>query len=288
MLTRFTYLIATVSLISSVTAYGMVAQVVDANDFCVFLPPDDATDRIISDSEWNANAFCMGSTPLAKDAGVLPSGFIKSAHYVKTDLYVQVTGQMDYTKANLDGTDGGGQMDIKAPVGSSCVGWDYYVNLIEPTTNTYCMRCCNDTVSCNRGISEKGCAHIIPGDYSGPNDGTGAGLSSTSASTIASSTATESITAVSTTTTDASSTIAESTTTTVAPTTVASVTSAAVSSTAISSGPESSSAAVVSSTASNTPSGVVSAQDVSSAVSSAKPVVFAIGVSVLVATAILV
>ncbi|KAI7894615.1 uncharacterized protein EV154DRAFT_498324 [Mucor mucedo] len=278
MFTRFLYTIVTVSLLSSVNAYGMVAQVVDANDFCVFLPPDDATDRIISDSEWNANAFCMGSTPLATDAGTLPSGFIKSAHYVKTDLYVQVTGQMDYTKANLDGTDGGGQMDVKAPVGSSCVGWDYYVNLIEPTTNTYCMRCCNDTVSCNRGISEKGCAHIIPGDYSGPNDGTGSSLTSTEASTIASSTAatsTESATVISTTT-------AESIATTVAP-----ATSAVVSSSAISREPVSSSATAVSSSSSaiSTPSGAVSAQDVSSASSSAKPVVLAIGASVLVAAA---
>lgn len=209
MLIRFASIISCVTLVAtSVHAYGMIAQVVDANDFCVFLPPDDATDRIISDSEWNANAFCMGNTPLAKNAGTLPSGFIKSAHYVKTDAYVQVTGQMDYTKANLVGSDGGGQMDVKAPVGSSCAGWSYYVNLIEPESNTYCMRCCNDTTNCNRGISEKGCAHIIPGDYSGPNDGTGAGVSSsadsgssttastaitTSAATVATTATTESV-----------------------------------------------------------------------------------------------
>ena len=28
---------------------------------------------------------------------------------------------------------------------------------------------------CNRGISEKGCAHIVAGDYSGPMDGSGVG-----------------------------------------------------------------------------------------------------------------
>ncbi|KAI8341960.1 hypothetical protein BC941DRAFT_177370 [Chlamydoabsidia padenii] len=45
--------------------------------------------------------------------------------------------------------------------------------MIEPTGKTYCMRCCNDKVTCNRGISEKGCAHVIPGDYSGPLTGDG-------------------------------------------------------------------------------------------------------------------
>lgn len=188
MFVRFTFIIATVSmLVAVVNAKGQIAQVVDANDFCVFLPPSDSTDRIISNTEWNANAFCLGNTPLAVGAERLPSGFIKSAHYVKTDTYVQVTGQMDYTKANLVGTDGGGQMDVRAPMGSSCAGWKFYVNLIEPTTNTYCMRCCNDDRTCNRGISEKGCAHIIPGDYSGPNDGTGAGVTTPTTTNSASS-----------------------------------------------------------------------------------------------------
>lgn len=271
MLVRFTSIIATIGLLSaSVNAYGMIAQVVDANDFCVFLPPDDATDRIISDSEWNANAFCMGSTPLATNAGKLPDGFIKSAHYVKTDAYVQVTGQIDYTKANLDGTDGGGQMDIKAPVGSSCAGWDYYVNLIEPSTNTYCIRCCNDTQNCNRGISQDGCAKIIPGDYSGPNDGTGAGIStgsSSSASVSASAT-------VSSTSSAAPSSITSSSVISSSP--IISTTSQASSS---------SSSALVS-TSSSAPSGVVSAQSVNGA-TSYKPVAITLGAGVLLSVAML-
>ncbi|KAG2231471.1 hypothetical protein INT48_008799 [Thamnidium elegans] len=174
MLVHFTSIAATISLlVATVSAKGQIAQVIDANNFCVFLPPSDSTNRIIADTEWNANAFCLGNNPLATGAEKLASGFIKSAHYVKTDTYVQVTGQMDYTKENLVGTDGGGQMDVRAPMGSSCAGWKFYVNLIEPESNTYCMRCCNDDRTCNRGISEKGCAHIIPGDYSGPNGNTG-------------------------------------------------------------------------------------------------------------------
>ncbi|KAK4517334.1 uncharacterized protein ATC70_000669 [Mucor velutinosus] len=160
---------ASVALLSSyVNAYGQIAQVVDANNFCVFLPPNDSKDRIIADTEWNAQAFCIGNTPKAKNAGKLDSGFIQSAHYLKTDQYVQVTGQINPAKARLIASDEGGQMDVRAPMGSSCAGWKYYVNLIEPAGNTYCMRCCNDDRTCNRGISEKGCAHIIPGDYSGP------------------------------------------------------------------------------------------------------------------------
>lgn len=136
-------LFSSVALLASyVHAYGQIAQVVDAKNFCVFLPPTDSADRNIADAEWEAQAFCTGKAPLATNAGKLASGFIQSAHYVATDQYVQVTGQIDPIKAKLNTTDEGGQMDIKAPKGSSCAGWKYYVNLIEPAGNTYCMRCC--------------------------------------------------------------------------------------------------------------------------------------------------
>ncbi|CEP19447.1 hypothetical protein [Parasitella parasitica] len=175
--------IATVSLLSSyVNAYGQIAQVVNSKNFCVFLPPNDSTNRIIADTEWNAQAFCIGNTPKATNAGKLDPDFIQSAHYLKTDQYVQVTGQINPAKANLIATDEGGQMDIKAPKYSSCAGWKFYVNLIEPASNTYCMRCCNDDRTCNRGISEKGCSHIIPGDYSGPYGVNGSTASSADAS----------------------------------------------------------------------------------------------------------
>ncbi|KAL7321134.1 hypothetical protein PS15m_000945 [Mucor circinelloides] len=191
---------ASVALLSSyVNAYGQIAQVVDANNFCVFLPPNDSKDRIIADTEWNAQAFCIGNTPKAKNAGKLDSDFIQSAHYLKTDQYVQVTGQINPAKANLIASDEGGQMDVRAPMGSSCAGWKYYVNLIEPAGNTYCMRCCNDDRTCNRGISEKGCAHIIPGDYSGPYGDNGS--SSSGADTTTKATTTKTKTKTKTTTT---------------------------------------------------------------------------------------
>ncbi|KAI9320827.1 hypothetical protein BX666DRAFT_1237817 [Dichotomocladium elegans] len=149
-------------------AASMIIEVVDANNFCTFLPPSDSVDRIIADSETEAQAFCLGNTPSATGSEPMPSNFIQSAHYVATDAYVQVTGQIDPTKDNLDLTDGGGQYDIKAPDGASCAGWDYFVNLVEPQSYTYCVRCCKSASDCNRGISEAGCEKIVPGDYSGP------------------------------------------------------------------------------------------------------------------------
>ncbi|KAF7723398.1 hypothetical protein EC973_002042 [Apophysomyces ossiformis] len=212
MLFRLGSILASVSLISLVQAKGQVAQVVDSTNFCIFLPPTDSTDRNISDTEWDANAFCMGNTPKATGADQLPSGFITSAHYVATDDYVQVTGQMDPAKANLNTTDEGGQYDIKAPNGSSCAGWSYYVNLIEPINSIYCIRCCNDTTNCNRGISQDGCRRVVPGDYSGPSGGSAptANPTTTTAASSPTSTAASSTTTVSPSSTTASTGAASS------------------------------------------------------------------------------
>lgn len=170
------------SMIALVSAGGMIAQVIDSQNFCVMLPPPGQMNAPLSDNEWDSQAYCIGNTPKAVGANTLPDGFIQSAHYVATDDYVQVTGQIDPSKIGLNPLDEGGQCDIMAPKGSTCAGWEYYVNLIEPAGNTYCMRCCNDSTNCNRGISQDGCARIVPGDYSGPMDGSGSALPSSSSS----------------------------------------------------------------------------------------------------------
>lgn len=148
MVPRFGFIVGSVALIASMftrevqAGGGQIIQLVDSTNFCTFLPPAGSTDRIISNTEWNAQAYCMGNTPEATNANKLPDGFILSAHYVATDDYVQITGQIDPSKAQLDPSDDGGQYDIKAPNGASCVGYDFFVNLIEPTGDTYCIRCC--------------------------------------------------------------------------------------------------------------------------------------------------
>ncbi|KAH8554180.1 hypothetical protein BGW37DRAFT_483729 [Umbelopsis sp. PMI_123] len=186
---RFSTTITTLVAMAAATAAQQIAQIVDSSNFCIFLPPVGSADVNIADTETYATVRCMGSTPQAIGAGTLPSGFILSAHYVETSAYVQITGQIDPAKAGLNVSDDGGQYDVKAPDGSSCAGWQYYVNLIEPSGNDYCIRCCNDTVNCNRGISQAGCARIVPGDYSGPGVSTSSVTSSSAASTATSSSA---------------------------------------------------------------------------------------------------
>jgi hypothetical protein len=76
-------------------------------------------------------------------------GFITTAHYLKTSSYVQITGFFDRSKYNLGSNDGGGQYDNHAhgkPVGAQCKGYNYFVNLVEPDIDRFCIRCCQDKV----------------------------------------------------------------------------------------------------------------------------------------------
>ncbi|KAI8581920.1 hypothetical protein K450DRAFT_229905 [Umbelopsis ramanniana AG] len=273
------------SQISSVVAGGgQTVEIVNSSNFCFFLPPPGSSDMNISDNEGDAVAYCKGSTPKVSDSNTFPSGFILSAHVVTTSDYIQVTGQIDPTKAGLNANDDGGQYDIMAPKGATCAGYAYFVNLVEPSGNDYCIRCCNTETNCNRGISQDGCARVVPGDYSGPGvDSSSDSTSSTSSAQETKTTTTEA--AAATTTSDPT----DSTTTTTADDSSSTTSSvdAAASALITSSVPASSSVvpstsvAIVSASSSssigiattNLPTESVSAQSVNAAISTA-PITF--------------
>jgi hypothetical protein len=128
--------------------------------FCSFMPPHPGDN--VGATENNGIPFC---TKPGLGGQVFPSGFIKSAHYAKTSNYAQVTGRIDRTKYSLKASDGGGQYDNKDVASTTCNGYKYFVNLIEPDANIFCIRCCKNQADCRLGISTYGCARIVPGNY---------------------------------------------------------------------------------------------------------------------------
>lgn len=87
---------------------GVNIDVHSERDFCSYLPPHPG--ELISATENDADPFCS----IAKTyASTFPVGFIKSAHFLRTDAYVQITGRIDHTKYNILTDDGGGQYDNK-------------------------------------------------------------------------------------------------------------------------------------------------------------------------------
>ncbi|KAG0340795.1 hypothetical protein BG000_011080 [Podila horticola] len=144
---------------------GQIGTIKNGKEFCLFLPPMYGGD--IAANEDRAVAFCTKAMPEAPKAGVLPAGFIKSANFVRNTQagWVQVTGRMDGSKYGLSPKDGGGQYDIKAPVGSKCAGYNHYVELVEPDSNIYCIRCCKEKKDCPVNKSTYGCRKVLGGTY---------------------------------------------------------------------------------------------------------------------------
>ncbi|KAI8389260.1 hypothetical protein BD560DRAFT_381059 [Blakeslea trispora] len=141
------------------TTYSI--QINSDTAFCSFLPPNPGDD--VGATENDGKPFCTDSS---LGGGAFPDGFIKTAHYASTDNYVQVTGTMDGSKYTLSSSDGGGQYDNKDIKGVSCNDYKYFVNMLEPDTGLFCIRCCQNKSDCNLGASTYGCERIVPGDYS--------------------------------------------------------------------------------------------------------------------------
>ncbi|KAG0085736.1 hypothetical protein BGZ92_008761 [Podila epicladia] len=160
---------------------GQIVQLTSATNWCMMMPPVHGGD--IAQSEDRAVAFCTQNSTLAPKARLFPEGFIRSVHFAQGDGYVQVTGKIDHAKYGLSDHDQGGQYDMKAPVGSACAGYSSYVNLIEPHSDIFCIRCCKNKKDCNTGKSTYGCKVVVPGDYS---DGTGPVTSSFSSAPVTS------------------------------------------------------------------------------------------------------
>ncbi|KAF9394396.1 hypothetical protein BGX21_010379 [Mortierella sp. AD011] len=152
--------------VSDATVKGQTAALISASEYCIFLPPKYGGN--ISDNEDKAVAFCNKPISSAPKAGTLPSGFIKSVHFVHNTQknYVQITGRIDRSKYGLSSKDGGGQYDMNAPTGSKCAGYAKFVQLIEPDAQIYCLRCCHNKADCPTNKSTDGCKEVLGGDYS--------------------------------------------------------------------------------------------------------------------------
>ncbi|KFH64180.1 hypothetical protein MVEG_10005 [Podila verticillata NRRL 6337] len=153
---------------SSAQINGQVASVDSADSYCFFLPPMVGGD--IAANEDQAIAFCNKPNAKAPGAKTFPDGFVQSAHFASGDGWVQITGQINPAGYSLNPCDAGGQYDIKAPVGATCAGYGYFVNVIEPEVGEYGMKCCNVKTDCDVAHSHLGVRRVFGEqyDYSGP------------------------------------------------------------------------------------------------------------------------
>ncbi|KAG0002255.1 hypothetical protein BGZ80_001273 [Entomortierella chlamydospora] len=145
-----------------------VTEVNADGSFCTMLPPYGVNNVAINEA--CANSYCFnGKYTNTSTHLVGPSDLILSSHYVAntTNSYVQITGCIDGSKWGLSPTDEGGQMDSHGWK-YTCSGYKKFLSLLEPATNTFCIRCCNGAdvdADCNTSHSTDGCWNLIPGQY---------------------------------------------------------------------------------------------------------------------------
>ncbi|KAL7414694.1 hypothetical protein BDY24DRAFT_384229 [Mrakia frigida] len=148
------------------------------DDFCIFSPMTSGD--TIGDTEETQVAWC---TKPRNNARVIPDGTITGLHFVKTPLYVQVSGWGDLTKLNIQEGDEGGELDPHGatgngnPVGGNVtsnvsgedVSYEEWMNYVA--YDSFCLRICtaeNETYSaaneCQHTFDLMGCAWVMPSD----------------------------------------------------------------------------------------------------------------------------
>ncbi|KAG0057559.1 hypothetical protein BGZ83_008141 [Gryganskiella cystojenkinii] len=128
----------------------------------------------VAPNEGCAGVYCYGykGTTTPNKGLQMPDNYILSVNYVQTANYTQVTGCIDSSVWGQNATDQGGQMDSHGWPYSCAPGPDgrkfnKFLSLLEPATNTFCLRCCRDdnNIDCDTSHSTKGCWNLVPGLY---------------------------------------------------------------------------------------------------------------------------
>jgi len=149
------------------------------DDFCIYGPPEPGPDSLIGNVEPIVVAYC---TKPRNGARLIPDGTIQSAHFVKTDQYVQINGFWDGTKVNIPYGDSGGELDphgaenVGNPIGgnvtSNVSGQDVFYEewMSFVSFDQFCLRVCtrqdpgdiSTSLLCEHELDVMGCAFVMP------------------------------------------------------------------------------------------------------------------------------
>jgi len=146
--------------------------------YCIIVPRQPHTDVGASETTGGEQTYCSASAVSSPLQGTLSPDFWSNVEYkagtgVGGGRYAQLTGCIrPETLDRLNPTDGGGQYDSSGgdgglgnPEGSICVGYNHYVEILEPAGPRLCIKCCDDPADCPLNMDTSGCPAVIPGNY---------------------------------------------------------------------------------------------------------------------------
>ncbi|KAG5634296.1 hypothetical protein H0H81_002502 [Sphagnurus paluster] len=122
--------------------------------------------------------YCTAAARYSTLQGELSADFWRNFEFkagagVNGGRYAQLTGCIrPETVDRLNVQDFGGQYDSSGgvggqgnPQGSKCMGYNHYVELVEPAGPRGCIKCCDDPADCPVDRDTLGCPRVIPGNY---------------------------------------------------------------------------------------------------------------------------
>lgn len=166
------------SLLEARQAADNIVYVTDANTFCMIMPRTAHTNIGDSEHPGGMQTYCSPAGKYASQQGQLPANFWRNVAFTSGKgknggRYAQLTGCIrPETLDRLNTNDSGGQYDSSGgvggqgnPQGSKCLGYNHYVELVEPAGPRACIKCCDDPADCPTNKDTQGCPSVISGNY---------------------------------------------------------------------------------------------------------------------------
>ncbi|XP_006459003.1 hypothetical protein AGABI2DRAFT_200902 [Agaricus bisporus var. bisporus H97] len=159
-------------------AVDNIVYVTDAENFCMIMPRNPNTNIGDSEHPGGTKTYCSPAGRYSSTQGQLPPDFwsnveFKTGHSSSGGRFAQLTGCIRPEKlSRLNPNDGGGQYDSSGgaggngnPIDSVCLGYNHYVELVEPGDRRACIKCCDNYDDCPLDRDTSGCPAVIQGNY---------------------------------------------------------------------------------------------------------------------------
>ncbi|KAJ2934694.1 hypothetical protein H1R20_g2396, partial [Candolleomyces eurysporus] len=150
-----------------------IVYVTNAQAFCMIMPRDPHTNIGDSEHPGGMKTYCSPGGKYDSSQGTLPANFWSNVEFKTGTSSRGVTGCIrPETLDRLNSNDGGGQYDSSGgaggqgnPAGSKCLGYNHYVELVEPDVKRACIKCCDVFADCPLDKDTSGCPAVIQGNY---------------------------------------------------------------------------------------------------------------------------
>ncbi|KAJ7485915.1 hypothetical protein FB451DRAFT_1169136 [Mycena latifolia] len=123
-----------------------IVSITDEKKFCMIMPRSAHTNIGDSERPGGMKTYCSSEGRYSSEKGLLPDNFWSDVTFrTGTGKNGGKYAQCDY----------GGQYDLSGgvkgrgnPQGSACIGYNHYIEIVEPASPRACIRCCEDPADC--------------------------------------------------------------------------------------------------------------------------------------------